>query len=150
MKLSTDETLELALKRLYKLNLDPDYINQVREDRARVLEYRRKNYEQKLDYWKNKSGYVVHETDGGFKAYAKNSPEGKKLIVDRIKEEAERARVKRISENPLEEAFDDICCGENPTTKINIRTALTQYTGFTLEKFDTLIKMIEDEGIDII
>ena len=149
MKLNTDPALEGALKALIKIYSDPDLVKEMREERARVLEYKRKNYEQKLAYWKNKSGYVVHETDSGFRAYASNSPEGKKLVADRNQAKRETDRIEFISESPLEAALDDLA-DKSQVSKIEIRAALSKYTGFTPEKFAALIEMVDAEGIDVV
>lgn len=147
---SVGSTLGRAIVKLYEIQSDPEYMKMMQEERARVLEYKRKNYDQKLAYWNRKSGYVVHETDSGFRAYEVGSPEGKKLVAERNASKRENERLEFTSESPLDAAFDDICCGENPTTKIQIRQALSTYTGFTPEKFNTLIGMVEEEGIEVV
>jgi hypothetical protein len=149
MKLNSNAALEGALRQLIRMNSDPDFIKNMQAERARRNEYARKNYEQKLNYWKNKSGYVVHETGNGFKAYAKGSVIGKQIVAMKMQEKRESERTAFISETPLDAALDDICCGENPVSKIEVRAALSKYTGFTPEKFNTLIEMVEEEGIDI-
>jgi len=150
MKLNTDVALEMALKRLNKMMDDPIYLDEMRKAEAERRAWRMKSYQQKLDYWKNNPDYVVHETDRGFKAYPKNSEKGKELVLNRRREKIESERRQYTSENPLEAALDDIIADGDTTTKIEIRKSLTQYTGFDIDKFNALIKMVLDEGIKII
>ena len=137
------------LKRLINMMENPEHLEQIRKDREERYQWKLKSYNEKLEYWKNKSGYIVDANDKGFKAYAKNSVEGKKLMAKMAEEQRGAERLDYISNNPLDAAFDDICCGENPTSKIEVRAALQKYTSFTIDKFTKLLKMIADEGIDI-
>jgi len=142
-------TLKIISNCFEKLYSDPKFIDSIIEADRKRFEWKMKSYDQKLNYYKDNPDFEVISSGNGFRAFKKDSKEGKEIRAARIKRERDQENKKFESENPMESALI-LLMGKDSVSRSEARAALdSKNIKFSIEKLNEFIEMLEDEGIEI-
>jgi len=142
-------TLKIINDCFMKLYSDPKFIDSIIEADRKRFEWKMKSYDQKLKHYENHSDYEVQYLGNGFRAFKKDSVEGKKIRAARIKRERDQEDKNFESENPMEAALM-VLMEKSSVSRAEARMALdSKNIKFSVERLNEFIEMLEDEGIEI-
>ena len=143
---STLKIINNCFERLYS---DPKFIDSIIEADLKRFEWKMKSYDQKLKYYEDHPDFEVQYLSSGFRAFKKDSVEGKKVRENRIKRERDQENKKFESENPMESALM-LLIEKDSVSRSEARAALdSKNIKFSIEKLNEFIEMLEVEGIEI-
>lgn len=128
--------------------VNPSFLQDKLPQKRRISENRIVNYYTRLQNYQNNPDWYVIKHRNGFEAFEKSSLKGKQHTLDLLKIKKDQDFAEYIANNPVEMLFDELQDREN-VTRIELRIELDKIHSFTPERLQSLVNLLEIEGVEI-